>query len=128
MDLEQHGGLQGDGLLVVPQVSLVGRAHLPQNGAALRHDLRQAKGAADLDQLAPGDDDLLAPGQGPQGQEYRGGVVVKHQGGLAPGELPEQAFQVVVAGPPGAPGQVVFQGAVMGPDLLDLGQGGGAQR
>ena len=96
MDLQQHGGLITDGLLVVLEVRLVGGAHFPEEGAAGRHDLRQAEGAADLH--LPGDDDLFSLGQGGKGQEHRGRVIVDHQGRLGTGELLKQHFQVVLAG------------------------------
>ena len=69
MDLEEDGGLGGDGLLKVLEVGLVGGAHFPEDGAAGRHDLGHAEGAADLHQLAPGNDHFLARGQGVEGQE-----------------------------------------------------------
>ena len=56
---------------VVGEVGAVGRSHLDEAGAALGHDVGDAEAAADLDQLAAGDDDLAVGGQGGEHQARR---------------------------------------------------------
>ena len=93
MDAQDGGRVLGDGVLVVARVRLVRGAHLDQLRAAGRHDLRQAEGAADLDQLPARDDDLPARGHRVEHEERGGGVVVDHRGGLRPGELLQQPLR-----------------------------------
>ena len=94
----------------------VGGADLAQDGAGAGHDVGDAEGTADLDQLAAGDRDLLAQGQRIQHQQHGGGVVVDHGSGLGAGEVAEQGGDMVVALAAAAGGEVEFQ------------RGGGAER
>ena len=52
MHLQKRSRLLADGGFIVAPVRLVRRADLAQLAAALRHDLRNAERAADLDELA----------------------------------------------------------------------------
>jgi len=83
-------------------------------GAGLRHDLRDAEAAADLDELAAGDDDLVLPrkDQRRQRQEQRRGVVVHGDGRLGAGDAPQQPFYVLVAAAALAGGEVELEVAV----------------
>ena len=97
VDLHQKAGLGGDRLGIVAGVGAVGGADLAQAAAGLFHDRGHAEGAADLDQLAPGDDGLAVAGQRVQDDQHRGGVVVDDGGVLGPGQFAKQAAQVAVA-------------------------------
>ena len=111
MNLHQQGGARADGGGEVPPMGAVGGADFDEPGAGAAHDVGDAEGAADLDEFAPGDDDLFLARQGIEQQEDAGGIVVDHRGGLDAGEFPHQfGNQVVtVTAPPGI--QVIFQGA-----------------
>ena len=76
----------------------VGRADLAQHGAAAQHDVGDAELAADLDELAAGDDDLLAMGERLQREQDGRRVVVHDQRVLGAGEPPQQPLHVAVAG------------------------------
>ena len=95
--LEQESGLGADRLGVVAQVRPVGGADLPQHGTAAPHDVGDAELAADLDQLAAGDDDLLAVRQRLEGQQDRGRVVVDDERVLGAGQPAQQRLDVAVA-------------------------------
>ena len=84
---------------VVGPAGAVGGPDLDQAGAGLGHHVGHPEPAADLDQLAPGHDDLPAPGQGGQHQQHGGGVVVDHQGRLGAAGPGQQGAGVVAAGP-----------------------------
>ena len=88
MDLHQQGGARANGGGEVPPMGAVGGADLDEPGAGAPHDVGDTEGAADLDELAPGDDDLLLARQGVEQQEDAGGIVVDHRGGLGTGEFP----------------------------------------
>ena len=102
--------------LVVGQSGAVGRADLDQPGARLRHHLGDAEAAADLDQLAPGHDDVAAGGQRGEHEQHGGGAVVHDEGGLGPARPGQQGGGVAVARAPPAGGQVE----------LEVGVGAGA--
>ena len=91
-------GRFGDGGLVIAEVGLVRGADLAHDGPARGHDVGHAEGAADLDELAPGDDDLLAAGERVEDENGRGGVVIGYGRGLGAGELAEEPLDVAVAG------------------------------
>ena len=76
------------------------------------HDLRHSKSAADLDQLAAGNDDLLAPRQCRQHQEHRGGAIVDNRGGLGAGQVPQQLAEQVMAPASPAGQRIEFDGRV----------------
>ncbi|GEM_PF-3725708 len=61
------------------------------------HDVGDAEGTADLDQLAAGNDAFLACAETVQGQQHGGGVVVDHGDGLGAGQFADQPFDEVVA-------------------------------
>ena len=98
MDLQEGPRLGGDGLLVVAEVGPVGRANLHEGCAGLSENVRDAKTAADLHCLAPGDDDLTAGGDGGEGKEHGCGVVVYGEGRLGAGQLAEEGLDVLLAG------------------------------
>jgi hypothetical protein len=75
-----------DGLLKITGVGAVGRAHLNEPGAALAHDIRDAKAAADFHRLAAGNDDLFAAGQGRQSQQHPRRIIIHDQRRLRAGK------------------------------------------
>ena len=95
--LQEHAGIGADGVGVVLEMGAVGGADLAQGGAGAAHDVGDAELAADLDQLAARDDDLLAAGQALEREQHGGGAVVDHEGGLRAGEAPQQPLHVRVA-------------------------------
>ena len=118
----------GDRGRVVGHARPVGRAHLAQPRARLRHDVRHAESAADLDQLSARDDHLAAGCEGGEHEQGRRGVVVGDHRGLGAGEPAEQALGVHVpcAAPPGL--QVVLEVRVAGGQLGHASGGRGGQR
>ena len=110
-----------DGVFVIPQMGLVGGPHLPKDGPAARHDFRDAKGSADFDQLAPGNHHLPAPGQGIEGQQNGGGVVVDHQGRLRPGQFQQQVLHVAVTAAPFSLFEIVFEIGIIAGHRIYLG-------
>ena len=109
VDFEQQRGFFVDGVFVIRRMGAIGRADFAQNRAALGHDLGNAKGAADLDQLAARDDHFFAFGQRVQPEQHRGGIVIDHRGGFGAGKLDQQLFQRLFALAAFAGGEIVFQ-------------------
>ena len=66
--LSKQSGVRTDRALVVARVGLVRRADLDELRARQREDLGQPERAADLDQLAARDDDLLVRSRAPRGR------------------------------------------------------------
>ena len=87
----------------------VGGAHLHQFGTGARHDVRNAEGAADLDQLAPRDHHLLAACQAVEHQQHASGVVVDDGGVFGPSQFAQPAAHQVVTVAASAAVQVKFQ-------------------
>ncbi|MNS96523.1 hypothetical protein D3C72_1308240 [compost metagenome] len=73
------------------------------------HDVRNAKGAANLDQFATGDDAFLARAQAVECQQYGCRIVVDHRDRLGAGQLTDQPFNQVIAVTALAGGQIVFK-------------------
>ena len=73
-----------DGLGIILQVRAVGRADFDEPRPGSRHDVRQAEGAADLDQLATRDNRLPTRAEGVEDQEYGGGIVIDDAASSAP--------------------------------------------
>src|SRR5690606_15040316 len=107
--LHQHRRARADGVAVVGGVGAVGGADLDQRRAGALHDVGNAVGTADLDQLAARDDHFAAAGQRVEHQQDGGGVVVHDGGGVGAGELAEQAFDQVDAVAAGVAFEVVFE-------------------
>jgi len=120
VDPHDGAGLLIDGISVVAQVGLVGGANLPEHSAAGGHHIRHAESAADLDQLAPGDDHFPALSQGVEDEHGCRGIVVDHGRGLGSCQLADQVLQVVVPVGTAAGLDVRGQGAV---PFGHLGQG-----
>ncbi len=89
VDLQDQGRAGGEGAAVVREVGPVGRADLEELDTGPLHHCRDAKGPADLDQLAPGHDDGPAHREGVQRQQQGGRIVVDDMGRLGPGEQRE---------------------------------------
>ncbi len=66
-------------------------------GAALQHDVGDAKAVADLHELAAADEHLAAAGGGGDGEQHRGGVVVDDERVLGAGDGAERVVDVVLA-------------------------------
>ena len=84
----------GQGLLVVAQVGPVCGPHLDQARAALGHHVRYAEAAANLHQLASGDDDRCSFRHCGQGQQHGAGAVVHRHSRLGAGHLGDQGIEV----------------------------------
>jgi hypothetical protein len=121
--LHQQAGARADGGFEIPRVAAVGAADFDEPGARALHDVGHPEGAADLDQLAPRDDDLLALGEGVEEQKDRRGVVVDDGGGFGAGELLQQFVDHVVPVAAAAAGHVVFEGAGRAGGLDHRGDG-----
>ena len=95
---------------VVAQPRAVRGADLDQQRAGLSDHLRDAKAAADLDELPARDDDLAPrPRQCRGGQEHGGGAVVDREPGLRAGHLAQQTLDVRVARAPLAGGEIELE-------------------
>src|SRR5690606_18354197 len=105
----QQARARVDRRFVVFGVGAVGGAHFMQLHAGAGHDVGDAEGTADLDQLAAGDDAFLACAETVERQQHGGGVVVDHGDGFGAGEFADQPFDQVVAVAAFAGGQVEFQ-------------------
>ena len=112
MDAEQRCRVVADCRFVVGQVRAVRRPHFDQTGAALRHDLRYPESAADLDQLAAGDDDLSPGRQRRKRQQQGGRVVVDRHRRLGAGQAAEQRLDVNVPVASFALGEVELEVAI----------------
>ena len=110
VDLHQHGRARCDRFAEVLQVRAVGGADFDQLGTGLPHNVGDAEGAADLDQLTPRDDDLFLARQGVEQQKDGRGIVVDDGGGLGARELAEQVIDDVVAITTSAVCEIVFKG------------------
>ncbi len=127
MYVEDRRRICGDCVFVVPGVSLVGRPNFHQFRAGGGHHVGQAKGAADFDQLAAGDNHL--PPLGDRVEHERGGrrVVVDHGDRFGPGQLPDEPLDPSVAFRALPGGDVGLQQRVTGELLGDLPDGSGRQ-
>ena len=119
MNLEQHRAFFRYRGFVVAQVRAVRRADLDHLCARERHDVRDAEGAAYLDELAARDDGLLVLRERREREDDRRGVVVDGERRLRAGEAAEEPFDVVVALPALAAVERVFERVVGTRDLVD---------
>ena len=99
MDLKDHRRIGRDGALVVRQVRAVGGPDLDELGARGLHNVGDTEAAADLDQLAAADDDLLACGMCRQHQQHGGRVIVNDQRVLGTGKRADELRGVLLARP-----------------------------
>ena len=74
----------------------IGRADLTQTDPALAHHVRDAKRAANLDELSARYHCLFAIGERVQRQQHCGGVVVDHRRPFSPGQCQEVRFDHLV--------------------------------
>ena len=109
VDFEEQGGFLADGLFIVLGMGPIGAADFFEDGTALRHDLRNPKGAPDLDQLAARDDNLLSRRCGIEPQQDRRGVVVDHGGGLGTGKVQKEPLDGLLAFASLALVEIVFE-------------------
>ena len=114
VDLHDRRGVGADRGGVIPEMRAVGGANLDQAAAGACHDVGNAEGAADLNQLAARHDHLATPpllsaGQGAQRQQHRAGIVVDGGGSLRPGQSAKPGRDVIVALAATAVVQLVFQ-------------------
>ena len=117
MNLQDHGRIGRNGLLIICQVRAVGGSDLDELGARSLHYIGDAEAAADLDKLAAADDDLLACGMGRQHQQHSGGVVVNDQRVLGTGKRADQLRGMFLARPTRAGVHTVLERAVAARDL-----------
>jgi hypothetical protein len=87
----------------------IGGSDLLQPRARGSHNLGHAESAADLDQLAPGDDGVASLGERIEDEKHGSGIVVGDRRILGAGELAEQCAQVIVALSAAAGFEVVFE-------------------
>ena len=99
MDLEDHRRIGRNGLLIICQVRAVGGPDLDELGARGLHNVGDTEAAADLDQLAAADDDLLACGMCRQHQQHGGRVIVNDQRVLGTGKRADELRGVLLARP-----------------------------
>ncbi len=125
--LEDRPGARADRVAVVRQARLVRRADLAQLAARRREDVGHAERAADLDQLAARDDDLLVAGQRAQREHDRGGVVVHDDEAGVGKQLGHQIVEVTEPVSPAALFESVFEVGVVLRGHGQAGRGFGGQ-
>jgi hypothetical protein len=128
VDTEDGGGVWADGALVVAEAGLVGGADFFETGAGGLEDFGEAEAAADLDELASRDEDFATLGEGSEGEDGGGGVVVNDGGGRGAGETGQEGGD---EGGPAASGtgfEVELEVAVSGGGLADVFDGFGGER
>ena len=91
VDLQEESRLVDVG--VVGEPGAVGGPDLHQSRTGRLHQLREAVGAADLDQLSSRNRDRPARSQGRQSEEDRPGVVVEDEGRLGAGERHQETLE-----------------------------------
>ena len=121
MDLQEHARFGGDGALVVVRMGLVGGAHFHHGGAGLVHDVGDAEGSADLDELAAGDHRLVTAGEFGEHHHHGRGVVVDRDRRLGARDLADEGFAVRMPAAARHGVDVVFKGAVAVHDVVDGG-------
>ena len=109
MHLQKRSRLLADGGFIVAPVRLVRRADLAQRAAALRHDLRNAERAADLDELAARGDDLSPARERGQDEQHRRGVVVHSHRRLRTRQAAQKRLHVLIARAAAAVFRIVFK-------------------
>ncbi|MNH02196.1 hypothetical protein D3C79_614280 [compost metagenome] len=109
MHPHQQAAARADGRFIVAGMGAVGGTDLMQFDPGAGHDVRNAKGAANLDQFATGDDAFLARPQTVQRQQYGCRIVVDHRDRLGAGQLTDQPFNQVIAITALAGGQVELE-------------------
>ena len=114
----QEGRVRADRLLVVADPGDVRGADFAERRAGDAHDLRDAKAAADLDQLPAGDDHFLPGGQGAQDDHGRGGAVVDGRRRLAAEQRAEHFADRVLPARALAGGEVEFEVQVAASGLV----------
>ena len=97
MDLHRGDRVEPDVVGIVAQMRTVRGADLLHPAAGSRHDVRDAKGATDLDQLAARDEHLLVRGKRGEDEQNRCGVVVDDRRGLGACEAADERLEVIVA-------------------------------
>ena len=109
---ENRRGVFVDRRGIVLEVGAVRAADLHQGRAGGGHDVGEAEGAADLDQLPAGDDHLAVAGVSEEHQKERRRIVVDHHraGGAADRSDPFGDRRQTLT--PAASGDVVLQGKV----------------
>ena len=117
MDLEDHGRIGCDGLLIICQVRAVGGADLDELGARGLHNIGDTEAAADLDKLAAAHDNLFARSVSGQHQQHRGGVIVDDQRVLGTGKRADELSGMLLARPARAGVDAVLERAVAASDL-----------
>ena len=123
VDFEDEGGFPGEGGLVVAEVGFVGGAGLDEAGSGGLEDFGDAEAAADLDEFAAGDDDLVVPGgaegdEVAEGDDEGGGAVVDGGGFFRAEDGGEGGFEVGGARAALAGGEVELEVGVAGGDVV----------
>jgi len=119
MDPQYESRVRVYRFFVVRQPGLVGGPNLDQDCAALGHDGRDPERPADLNQFAPGDEDLSAGGQRIKDQKDRGSVVINDRPRFALKQAAHPLLEVPVTVASLSGLQIVFQIGVGAGDIPD---------
>src|SRR5205085_4473784 len=101
----------------------VGGADFAQLGTAGGHDIRDAKTAADLDELPARDDRFALAAEGAQHDDGGGGVVVDDGRALGPGKLGDPVADRVLARGALAGLQIHFEVEIAAPGIIGSSSG-----
>ena len=102
MHAQQQARTVGERAFVIGERGAIGGAHFAEYRAAFRHDVGNAEGFADLDQLAAGDEGFASASERGQNQKNRGGIVVDDDSRFRAREAAEERGGVDVAAAAGA--------------------------
>ena len=129
---EQGGGGGSAGGVVVTQSGDIGGANFAERGPTDGEDFGEAEGAANLDQLSPGEEHFASTGECREGEDGGGGIVVDDEGGLGPGQLVEECLELMSPGATIAREEIDLKvAAPAGPEQGRtglVGEGGAAER
>src|SRR5262249_35593191 len=110
MDAENQTGLRSDGARIILQARFVRRPNFAQPGATCFQHFPDAEAAADLDQLAAGDDHFgFLSKKMPNDKDERGGAVVDHRRRFASAGERETVLKISRAPPATAADQIELE-------------------
>ena len=130
MHLHDERGVAGNRPRVVGHARLIGGADFAKTGAARLEQLGDAEATADLQQLAAGNNDLglFSLTEVVEDEHQRRGVVVDHRRCVGTAQNRERVFEILRTAAPGALGQAVLEGAVVGANRRDCANAVGSER
>ena len=128
VNLEDEAGSILDRTFIVRQAGAVRRSNLEHAGARRRHQLGQAVGTTDLDQLPPRHGDWSVSTHGGERQQQCSRVVVDDEGGLRTGDIDHQPVEVDASTAPTTLRQIELEVPICDGCAVQSRGSGGSQR